>query len=103
MRHHPVQDVLLSRWRYDDIPRLQPIKTAMLRVLDVEKDVRERHGGIAKDANLSALGRQDALRKFIADKTAAEMHRARRTVESMRANLDKWRARLTPQYDTASR
>lgn len=91
-----IRHTFADRWRFDDVPRLRPIRAALDRALDLHDQIREEHGKIAGNANLSALGRQDAMRKYVAGR-APDVRRALQTISRFRGHLDAWRARLEPR------
>jgi hypothetical protein len=73
-----------------------PAKIELSRALDAEDAVRAEHAKINADPNLSALGRQDATRKFLTSAPAKQLVRAQRSVEAMKAKLAERRANLKP-------
>jgi CBS-domain-containing membrane protein len=84
-----------SRWRNEK--RFDPIKAAVERLFDNVYDAtRAEHDRLARDANLSALGRQDALRKLVGTVVAPELHLARAQVAAIRKRLEAWRVKLQP-------
>lgn len=90
------RETILARWRYDHVPSLAEIKFVLERVLDIQDVIRAEHTKVGANDRLTSLGRQDAMRAFIADKAAAELYRSRKTVETLRSRLEAWRERLAP-------
>jgi hypothetical protein len=90
-----INEVLLSRFRADGVPALEPAKIALVRTFAFQDEVRAERVKVEGNKNLSPIGRRDAMQKFVAEK-AHELHRARKTVDTMRAKLDERRAKLAP-------
>lgn len=78
----------LDSWR-------SPAKIELTLVLNADDAVRAEHARITADPNLSALGKQDASRKFLAT-SAKQLVRAQRSVESMKTKIAERRANLKP-------
>lgn len=90
-----IEDVLMSRWKYDDHPELNPAKASLQRVVEFHRKVRAKHAEISADAKLSTLGKKDAIREFVVDH-AHEIVRAKKSVAAMQAAIEKRRAALGP-------
>lgn len=88
-----ISEVLAGR--FPEGVAAQPAKIALTRTLAVYDDFRAQHTKIADNKNLSPIGRQDAMRKYVSEK-AHELHRARKSVETMRQKLTERRAKLAP-------
>jgi hypothetical protein len=73
-----------------------PAKIELSRILDTHDQVRAEHARIAADPNLSALGKQDATRKYLATTASKHLVRAQRSVETMRGKIAERRANLRP-------
>ena len=86
-----IEDALSSRWKWDDVPSLQPAKPALSRALDAHTRFRAKAAELASDPNRTALGRQEALRKFVGE-NAHELVRARKTAEMMHVKAAERRA-----------
>jgi hypothetical protein len=91
-----VRDVILGRWKFDDVPRLKPIRAAIDSALNAHDAVREKHASITENQHLSPLGRLDDVRSFVSKSTAPAIHRGRKTAISTRDELAKWKDRLKP-------
>ena len=89
-----IKEAITSRWRYDDIPYLAPVKVAIDRTLDVYDAVRTEHGRVATDTMLSGLGRQDAIRKHVGEKLAPELRRTAACLKAAQAKIEAWRAKV---------
>jgi hypothetical protein len=93
-----IRDALVGRWKWGpESPRLLAAKVALERVLDANDAVRAQHAKIGSDPKLTAIGRQDAIRRYVIDKAAEEQYRAVRSVAEMRARVDRWRKELSPK------
>jgi hypothetical protein len=78
------------------VPALDAAKIALTRTFTLADELRAHQAKVAADPNLSPMGRLDSIHKVFAEKTAPELHRARKTVETMRVNVAKRRERLVP-------
>jgi hypothetical protein len=82
--------------RYDNVPGLAPVRRAFNQALDVHQTFRTKAAEVAKDTHKTAIGKQDALRKYI----GAEAHRvvrARKTLEKAQSKLAEKRKALQPK------
>lgn len=90
-----IKETLLSRFKGDGVPALDPAKIALTRIFAFHDDISAHHIKISGSQNLTPVGRQDAMRKYVTEH-AHELHRARKSVETMRAKLSERRAKLQP-------
>jgi len=93
-----IRKVLTDRWpvKHDALPWMAPAKSLLGQIVDAMEAIHARQAEIAKDNNLSPLGRQDAFRKFLGANTAPHLHFARKAIETMRVKLADERKRLLP-------
>jgi len=91
-----IREILTSRWKFADAPRLKPVRAALDAALDAADAVTAKHSALAKNEKLSALGRLDDVRGFVSKSTAPAVHRARAVANKTRADLATWKARLQP-------
>lgn len=94
-----MRDTFFSRWSedYDKVAKFGPAKVAMTRALDAGDRVRQQHAAVTGNKELTPLGRQNAMRKFLADTIAPDIRRTRKAVDVMRTGIEKTRARLQPK------
>jgi len=87
-----------SRWteNFDKLSWSAPAKFQMNRHLDMDDRVRAKRAELAGNPEISPVGRQNAIRKFIADEIAPDVRRGRKAVEAMSAKIAARRARIQP-------
>jgi hypothetical protein len=91
-----MEDTIMERsgWMAD-VPALKPALAAITRALSAHEKITKKAVEVAKDPHRTALGKQDVLRKFVAEH-AHEVTRARKTVDIMRAKTVARKKNLMP-------
>jgi len=103
MSGNSIRDLLTGRWpeRFNRIPWMEAPKGALDRALMAGERVRDQYSKIQADPKLSPLGKQDALRTWIATAgVASSVYAARKAIHTMRAKLAAERAKLQPTIPT---
>lgn len=89
-----IRRTLEPRWKFGDQGKFAPLKISFNKVLDAHDSIRLKSAEIEKDAKLSAIGKVDAMRGYLASDAAPVVYRAGQLVKHAQRRLTAWRARL---------